>query len=249
VSVGAITWALAQPVDRSSAKFVLVVLANYANADMCAWPSIAAICDATCQNRKTVMDGLRRLVSAGLIVQTGESAGRTGRVSVYQLNAKAVPETVPLEAETVPKTALLDGSEQYQKRHHSDGLMVPKTDGNGTENGRKWYRKRDTDTKGTISTQNYCAKTLAQAFDEFWSEYPRKKSKGDAERAWSTLKPSEQLQAEILSGLGRAKTSEQWTDRGGKFIPYPATWLRAKGWEDEFTPAQQQQGAPRFIAV
>ena len=36
-------------------------------------------------------------------------------------------------------------------------------------------------------------------------------------------------------------TSEQikkeWKKDGGKYIPHPATWLRARGWEDEYTPA------------
>lgn len=33
--------------------------------------------------------------------------------------------------------------------------------------------------------------------------------------------------------IERAMTSEDWQKEGGKFIPYPATWLGARGWEDE----------------
>lgn len=74
-----------------------------------------------------------------------------------------------------------------------------------------------------------------QSFGVFWSAYPNKRSKGQAEKAWSSLKPNEQLLAQILQGIERAKTSEQWRKDGGKFIPHPATWLRAKGWEDEIS--------------
>ena len=77
-------------------------------------------------------------------------------------------------------------------------------------------------------------------FDEFWARYPKKKSKGQAERAWVRIKPDETLFAAILSGLERAKASYDWRKDGGKYIPYPATWLNAKGWEDEY---QQQGGA------
>jgi hypothetical protein len=74
-------------------------------------------------------------------------------------------------------------------------------------------------------------------FDSFWASYPRKKSKGQAERAWAKLQPDEQLQGRILSALELAKTSADWTENPKKYIPYPATWLNAKGWEDEVQPA------------
>lgn len=69
-------------------------------------------------------------------------------------------------------------------------------------------------------------------FDRFWTAYPRKKSKGQAEKAWAALSPSEPFQGQILAALERAKTSDEWVKDGGRYIPYPATWLRAKGWED-----------------
>ena len=72
-------------------------------------------------------------------------------------------------------------------------------------------------------------------FDKFWEIYPRKKSKGDAERAWKALNPDEQLQDRITNAIERAVTSAEWRKDGGQFTPYPATWLRAKGWEDELS--------------
>jgi len=69
-------------------------------------------------------------------------------------------------------------------------------------------------------------------FDNFWKAYPRKKSKGNAKKAWKKLKPNEQLQNRILRALEQAKTSVDWLKEGGQFIPYPASWLNAEGWED-----------------
>lgn len=73
---------------------------------------------------------------------------------------------------------------------------------------------------------------LAQGFAQFWDAYPKKRSKGDAEKAWKSLSPGEPLIASILQAIDGAKTSEQWRRDDGQFIPYPASWLRAKGWED-----------------
>lgn len=74
------------------------------------------------------------------------------------------------------------------------------------------------------------------AFDRFWSAYPKKKSKGDAEKTWKKLRPDEQLQDRIHRALEQAKTSADWKKDGGQFIPYPASWLNAKGWEDDYGP-------------
>ena len=84
------------------------------------------------------------------------------------------------------------------------------------------------------SRSPFKSKRQEQLFDEFWAQYPKKRSKGQAERAWVKIKPDEQLFKAILNGLELAKTSVEWLKEGGQFIPYPGTWLRAKGWEDEY---------------
>lgn len=82
----AIDWALGQPVPKSSAKFVLVVMANLADKNMTCWPSYRHLTEATAQDVKTVQVGLRRLREDGFIVDTGERKGSTGQVIVYRLN-------------------------------------------------------------------------------------------------------------------------------------------------------------------
>lgn len=79
----------------------------------------------------------------------------------------------------------------------------------------------------------FSSKIQEQNFDRFWSEYPRKMKKGDAEKVWVEVKPDQELVDTIMSALDVAKKSHDWTKDGGQYIPYPATWLRAKGWEDE----------------
>lgn len=69
-------------------------------------------------------------------------------------------------------------------------------------------------------------------FAEFWAAYPKKKSKVDAAKAWKQSK-GDSIFNEILDGLGRAVASADWQKDDGRFIPYPASWLRAGGWMDE----------------
>lgn len=100
MSVEAITWALKQPIAQSSAKFVLVVLADAATCDtQLSFPSVSYLAEATGQDRKTVLANLRRLQDMGYIQDTGQRRGETKQIVVYRLNldhradtAEAAPE-------------------------------------------------------------------------------------------------------------------------------------------------------------
>ena len=70
-------------------------------------------------------------------------------------------------------------------------------------------------------------------FDRFWAAYPKKKGKESARRAWRKLRPDMALCRVMASALDRQKQSEDWRRDGGKYIPYPASWLNGRRWEDE----------------
>ena len=65
----------------------------------------------------------------------------------------------------------------------------------------------------------------------FWSEYPCKKAKLDALKAWRQTADLRPPIEEVIAAIAQQKnTSDEW-NRG--FVPYPATWLRAGRWLDE----------------
>lgn len=70
-------------------------------------------------------------------------------------------------------------------------------------------------------------------FNKFWNAYPKKVSKGNVEKWFNKNKPSEELVNEMITKINLLKNTEQWKNADGKYIPYPSTWLNAKGWEDE----------------
>jgi hypothetical protein len=85
MSFQAIAWALTQDIPRTSEKFLLVMLANYADKDGFCYPSIDRLAQELSQNRKTVVKSIKSLVSNGLIKDTGRRIGFTKSVVVYQL--------------------------------------------------------------------------------------------------------------------------------------------------------------------
>lgn len=70
-------------------------------------------------------------------------------------------------------------------------------------------------------------------FLELWSIYPRKKNKRDAALAWKATRNERPDQEILMAAVERQKLSRDWRKDGGKFIPYPASWLRAGAWDDE----------------
>lgn len=83
------------------------------------------------------------------------------------------------------------------------------------------------------STQQNRTAHGAEAFEAFWSAYPKKKSKADAEKAWRKLAPSPELCQRIHASIAAQLGSEDWRKDAGKYIPYPASWLNGRRWEDE----------------
>jgi len=76
--------------------------------------------------------------------------------------------------------------------------------------------------------------SIPEGFDEFWEAYPRKMAKGDAIKAWGQMDAGQHL-AKILETVKASAKLEAWTKDGGRFVPFPATWLRAQRWEDELS--------------
>ena len=71
-------------------------------------------------------------------------------------------------------------------------------------------------------------------FELFWEAYPRKAGKEKAKAAFFGVQVEVQV---LLEALGEQKKSGQWQAGGGRYIPYPATWLAEKRWEDQLAPA------------
>lgn len=72
------------------------------------------------------------------------------------------------------------------------------------------------------------------AFDGFWEQYPRKRAKLDALKAWRKIPLTIELLEKMALALEAQMRTKQWRDG---FIPYPATWLRRRQWEDELSGA------------
>jgi len=78
----------------------------------------------------------------------------------------------------------------------------------------------------------YAPPKIDPDFEKFWQAYPRKLGKGDARTAWEQTKAIRPLTAHLIKAVIVQKSWEDWTKDAGKYIPWPATYLRGERWED-----------------
>jgi len=79
-------------------------------------------------------------------------------------------------------------------------------------------------------------------FMDFYSKYPRKIARKEAEKAWKSLKQDEKELAieaiDIHIEYWRIKETKK------EFIPHPASWLRAARYEDELDMEPKKPNKP-----
>lgn len=80
-----------------------------------------------------------------------------------------------------------------------------------------------------------------EEFEAFWDAYPRKANKSTAKKAFAKVTASLDT---LLQALEAQKRSDQWRRDGGQYIPYAATWLNQRRWEDEIPAQSEQMAAP-----
>ena len=68
------------------------------------------------------------------------------------------------------------------------------------------------------------------SFTAFWTSYPRRVGKFQAQKIWKRIQAQIRID-EVLAGIERWKETKQWQDPD--YIPYPATFLNQRRWEDK----------------
>jgi hypothetical protein len=81
-----------------------------------------------------------------------------------------------------------------------------------------------------------------EGFNQFWEAWPKKVGKEAARKAWPKAAA---FLPQILEALVWQRLLEDWTKQGGQFIPFPATYLNGRRWEDEKRDPSSPARAPQ----
>ena len=112
-------------------------------------------------------------------------------------------------------------------------MLENRTQYNTKEYNTKEFITKEFITKDIPPISPKGEKGCSDLFNQFWTAYPKHIAKQSAVKAFEKLKPDEKILEAMLKAIARQKESKQWEKDGGAFIPYPATWLNQRRWEDE----------------
>lgn len=192
-------------------------------------PSLSSSLGLSVQQVRTA---LRHLSTTGEITDEASHGYRVITVSKYDEYQGLTGELTVKQQSTNSQTT---GNQQATNRQLT---------GN-----QQQYNNDNNDNNGNNGTmEQYTGETpdvVKDGFDLFWEAYPKKVAKQEAIKAWKSLKPDGLLLGKIINGIERWKTSDQWQRENGQYIPYPASWLRGKRWEDSVQPASKRQTIER----
>ena len=135
-----------------------------------------------------------------------------------------------------------------------------KSDGNTPEIEDKSARDPDSNRNKDNSPSPFSGNPISfqdeeDAFGDLWEVYPRKVGWNEARRAFHRAVAEEGVApATILNAVMEQSRSEEWREKGGKYVPSLARWLDGARWNDRLSSpgeknnaAPPAQGAPRYM--
>jgi hypothetical protein len=228
MSFAAITQALNLPATiKGNGRLVAIAIANRANVhpdyddQLCAWPSIKGLAADIGASKTAVKNSLNMLEELGVITRIQRFSGGEKINTLYIWH--------PWRTQGWDDAAMRRREDKERGYSRKEALTAPSDAPTATP------------PAPTPKESAKPAEKPADGFTEWWPHYPKKVKKLDAEKAYRAALKRGVTPEELLQGLQRQKAA--WKAKGTEpqYIPYPATWLRAGSWEDEFdTPTLGQ---------
>jgi hypothetical protein len=120
-----------------------------------------------------------------------------------------------------------------------------KTKANGKQNEREKEIEKENEKEKEIENEieieiegendREQTPSTGSMFAEFWKLYPDKREEESALHEWNAIVHDTEIANRILDALDEWKTSSQWCDQDGAFIPIAKNWLRKGYWK--YSPA------------
>lgn len=247
MSSEAVGWVFRHSPYRGAAFAVHLAIADSVNDqhEDRFWMKQARLAAKARVGRGAVVSALQAMTEDGLL-ELVEDRHAQGRPNEYRL-------LMPADSPEVYARTL--SAETTRGARPADTPCAPSAQG-----GARPARKKNPSTNPTLNPSDTAREVVAElrlvsmdeaqsgpTFGDFWSAYPRKVGKPEAEKAWKVKVGSLSAAGEVMAGLER--WAGYWRARGeAQFVPHPSTWLRREGWNDEPPPltgkAKAGQAAP-----
>ncbi|WP_415840878.1 helix-turn-helix domain-containing protein [Nocardiopsis rhodophaea] len=251
MSIQVMSWVWDHSRTTNGARLVLLAIADCASGDGTnAWPSTEELCRKTNLSERAVQAGIKKCVELGEL-KVELHAGRRG-TNLFTVIMRTPAESAPPQDVHPAKSAPpqnLPGSEEPQVNLPTPAGSAPPAESAPPQNQRRTPAESAPGTVNEPSLDIDIDAFLRHPpgedppppgsdndpwFRAFWDAYPKKKSKGEARKAWAQVLALG-ADARLIITAARRYAADR-TGEDPRFTAYPATWLRAERYNDEPDP-------------
>lgn len=215
---------------------MLLAIADFSDDDGNAYPAVATLAAKCRMKERNCRYILRTLEGSGELSIKSNAGPHGSNLYRVNLNRLGLQHSAGLQSLAgLQHSAATPAKDCRQPLQHSAA--------NPSVNHQEPSTQHDAEKQRRICSPSV-SESADDGFAEFWSVYPRKVAKSQALKAWKKIKPAGQLLADLIAALEKQKDSADWLKDGGRFVPFPATWLNGRRWEDEMSGNAVEQLAP-----
>lgn len=206
-------------------KLVALAMLSFAAADGGSiYPSIARVAQMVGKSPRVVQRDVAALMAHGYLIHEAAGGGRA-KTTRYRFANPDAHDRVSTEKG--------DAHDQKPRRVRPE-TTTPTTENHDAHVTRSIHDQSiDQSRELKERPRNLQKPAVDERFDRFWASYPRKTDKPEARKAWAKLNVTDALFERIERALDWQRQQPGWLEQGGKFVPYPASWLRGERWKDE----------------
>lgn len=214
-------WAKAQRTGSPARKALLLVLADYANAEGVAYPSIETLAEESEQSKSSVIRGLDELVTRGLIIKQRRREDGFQATNEYRLNADLPAQKKALRGNKLVQTPECQNDtlseEGDQGVNQSVKTALPECQNSPSRVSLVTPKQEELENRGT--TRARARDPQDDLFNRWWEAYPQHGhgfSRDRARVAWVALSPEDRAlaleQVKHITGkhMKRGKPQEPW---------------------------------------
>jgi hypothetical protein len=213
MSIKIMTWVWENSPYKDAALLMHLALADWSNDDGICWPSQTQIAAKMRGSVENVRRLTRRMEDDGYLQILKAS---TGKGVSHQYRMILAPQiATPTECGPTPVSPTID-SVYPHKSSSLPPQFVPKN-----------RQEPSIEQPSVVISIN-----VLEAFDQFWTVYPRKAGKKAAQTAFMKACKSVDPNT-IIEGAKRFLTDP---NREDEFTPHPTTWINQGRWDDEPLP-------------
>lgn len=197
--------------------------------------TIEGLAASSIDGKAAVRSAVEELTRAGYVTRS-QRHSEDGTFSGFDYIVTEVPQDTPLSENRTTDAPLSDFP-------MTENRTVISTKYNNTPYSPPEGGKRERAKKEPKRAPEW----MPDRFEKFWAAYPNGKAKQKAIGAWDKLRADEETLNAMAAGLKHQLASEMW--QRGIGIPYAATWLNQRRWEDEerdcprYAPAEEEREA------